>query len=641
MINLNLLEKIQGPQDLKKLSEKEIQDLAEEIRQYIIQVVSNTGGHLAPNLGVVELTLALHLAYEAPKDKIIWDVGHQSYTHKILTGRLEELNTLRQFNGISGFPKRSESPYDVFDTGHSSTSISAALGFALARDIKKENYNVVAVIGDGAMTGGMAFEALNHAGHKGSKLTVILNDNRMSISKNVGAMAAYLNRVRVDPLYTKRKEDIEYILKKVPAIGSTMIKVADRIKDSLRYLLVPGMLFEELGFKYFGPVDGHDLIALRTVLNNTKKINRPVIVHVITQKGRGYLPAQKHPDKFHGTGSFNIETGQSLKKNSTVSYTEVFSDTLIKLGQKHTNLLAITAAMGSGTGTAKFAEKFPDRYFDVGIAEQHAVTMASALALEGYKPVVAIYSTFLQRAYDQILHDVALQKAPVCLVLDRAGLVGEDGPTHHGVFDFSYLRHIPNMVVMAPKDENELQHMLNTAVKYNGPISIRFPRGNGLGVDIEENIKEISIGKAEILQEGSDLTLLAIGNMVKTAQEVAEILSQEKGLKSTVINARFVKPLDKEVILSACKKTNALVTLEEHCLEGGFGSAVLELLQKNDTMPKTLRIGLADEFVTHGNVDILREHYGLTPRKIVEKIYKKFDFIHSPLKKMVLNFSRR
>lgn len=641
MTNLSLLDKIDLPKDLKKLTDTEIIELAQEIREYIVDVVSTTGGHLAPNLGVVELTLALHTVFSTPKDKIVWDVGHQAYVHKILTGRLKEFKSLREYNGLSGFPKRSESEHDFFDTGHSSNSISVALGLAKARDLKKENSNIISVIGDGAMTGGMAFEALNNAGALEKKMIVILNDNKMSISNNVGAMSAYLNRVRLDPLYTKRKEDIEYMLKKFPAIGNKMIKVADRIKDSFRYLLVPGMLFEELGFKYFGPVDGHDYNALKTALNNAALINKPVLVHVITEKGRGYLPAQMNPDKFHGTGSFDVKTGKTRGSSTTPSYTKIFGDTLVQIAKKDFKIVAVTAAMADGTGTSNFAKEFPTRFFDVGIAEQHAVTMSSALALEGFKPVVAIYDTFLQRAYDQIIHDVCMQNSHVIFAIDRAGLVGQDGPTHHGVFDFAFLRHIPNMVIMAPKDENELRHMLFTATSHNGPIAIRYPRGNGLGVPLDAELKNLPIGKSEIIEEGTDLTLLAIGSMVSVALEVAHKLKDKCGLKCTVINARFVKPLDEETIINACKHTKGLVTLEEHSLQGGFGSAVLELLSDNQIHINTLRIGLEDKFTPHGAVKVLKEEYGLQADSIVEKVINKFKEKNSILNKFAINFSGR
>ncbi|MFZ5943404.1 MAG: 1-deoxy-D-xylulose-5-phosphate synthase [Bacillota bacterium] len=639
---MNLLQKIKNPQDIKKMGMTDLQQLAKEIRSEIITTVSKTGGHLAPNLGVVELTLAIHSIFSAPVDKIIWDVGHQAYVHKLLTGRYEQFSTLRQFEGMSGFPKRSESVYDVFDAGHSSTSISAALGFAKARDLQGEKYNVVAVIGDGAMTGGMAFEALNHAGHLGTNLTVILNDNEMSIGQNVGAMSAYLNRVRVDPFYTKRKEDIEFLLKKIPAIGPTMVKAADRLKDSFKYLLVPGMLFEELGFKYFGPVNGHDIAEIKTVLQNTKNIGKPVLVHVITKKGKGYAPAEKNPDKFHGVGPFDLDTGIIENKTNVPSYTNVFSDTLLLLGEQEDKLLAFTAAMGEGTGINKFAIKFPHRCFDVGIAEQHGVTMAAALALEGYKPVVAIYSTFLQRAYDQIVHDVALQKAPVIFAIDRAGLVGEDGPTHHGVFDISFLRHIPNMVIMSPKDENELRHMLFTATFCQYPTAIRYPRGTGLGVELDKELKSLEIGKGEVIREGSDFCFIAIGNMVETARQTADLLWEEKRLSCTVINARFIKPLDEETIIKTLSQKNqGIVTFEEHALAGGFGSCILELLEKHNIKKKVLRIGLEDEFAAHGKIDKLRDFYGLTPLKIKEKIHKEFNLDADTLKKIAINLAGR
>jgi 1-deoxy-D-xylulose-5-phosphate synthase len=638
---LDILRKINDPSDIKKLSLSQLQELASEIRHELLTVVSKNGGHLAPNLGVVELTLAIHSVYSSPTDKIVWDVGHQAYVHKLLTGRNNNFSTLREYGGISGFPKPCESLHDPFGTGHSSTSISAALGFAKARDLDGENHEVVAVIGDGAMTGGMAFEALNHAGHLNTKLTVILNDNEMSIAQNVGAMSAYLNRVRTDPLYTKRKEDVEYLLKKIPAIGSTVVKVADRLKDSLRYLLVPGMLFEELGFKYFGPVNGHDINELTKVLQNTKHINKPVLVHVITKKGKGYLPAEKNPDKFHGIGSFDLSTGEAKKTSDVPSYTRIFSNTLVKLGEIDPKVLAFTAAMGEGAGTSAFSKRFPQRSFDVGIAEQHAVTMAASLALDGYKPVVAIYSTFLQRAYDQIIHDVALQNAPVVFAIDRAGLVGEDGPTHHGVFDLSYLRHIPNLTIMAPKDENELQHMLYTSILHNGPVAVRYPRGSGLGVALDPEFQALPIGKAEIIQQGNDLTLIAIGSMVDTAVKVAQLLAN-KGLSCTVVNARFIKPLDAETILDAIYNSNGVVTLEENVLAGGFGSAILELMANEGLRQKVLRIGLEDDFVTHGKVNILKEVYGLTPEKILLRIEEEFpsNEVHK-LKKLAINLIGR
>lgn len=491
---MQYLQQIKNPDDMKHLKISELKVLAQEIRKEIVEVVSQNGGHLAPNLGAVELTIALHAVFHTPEDKIVWDVGHQAYVHKLLTGRYEQFSTIRTYGGLSGFPKRSESVHDIFGAGHSSTSISAATGLMKARDLRGEHYNVIAVIGDGAMTGGMAFEALENAGHMNSNLIVVLNDNEMSIDPNVGAMAEYLSRVRSNPSYTKSKEEVEVLLKKIPAIGDRMFQAADKLKDSLKYMLVPGVLFEEFGFKYYGPVNGHDLSALLTVLDNVKNMNCPVLIHVVTRKGKGYEPAEKNPDLFHGVGAFDIATGQVKQKSTVPSYTAIFGKTLTALGKDDKRIVGITAAMGKGTGINLFQEQFPERTVDVGIAEQHAVTMAAAMALDGLKPVVAIYSTFLQRAYDQILHDVALQKAPVVFCLDRAGIVGDDGPTHHGVYDIAYLRHIPGMVCMAPKDENELRYMLYSALQYDCPVAIRYPRGAGLGVPIEEALAAVTFG---------------------------------------------------------------------------------------------------------------------------------------------------
>ena len=621
---MQYLQQIKSPDDIRQLKIPELKVLAQEIREELIQVVSENGGHLAPNLGVVELTLALHMVFHTPEDKIIWDVGHQSYVHKLLTGRYEQFHTVRTLNGLSGFPKRSESVHDAFGAGHSSTSISAAVGFAKARDLRGDNNNVIAVIGDGAMTGGMAFEALENAGQMGSNLIVILNDNEMSIDPNVGAMAEYLSRARSNPAYTKSKEDVEELLKKIPGIGDKMFKAADRLKDSLKYLLVPGVLFEEFGFKYYGPVNGHDLSALMAVLENVKGMDRPVLIHVETKKGKGYAPAEKNPDLFHGVSPFHIQTGELKKKSVLPSYTSVFGKTLTQLGAQDNRIVGITAAMGKGTGINIFQEQFPDRTIDVGIAEEHAVTMAAAMALDGYKPVVAIYSTFLQRAYDQVMHDVALQNAPVVFCLDRAGLVGDDGPTHHGIFDISYLRHIPNMVCMAPKDENELRHMLYSALSYDCPVAVRYPRGEGLGVPMDEALQILPLGKAEVLQEGSRITLLALGSMVHIAQEAAARISEEAGITPTVINARFAKPLDAETILRYAAQDTLLVTLEEHAVTGGFGSAVLELFNQHglDTR-NVITIGIADSFVQHGNTARLKEMQGLDTDSIVAKIKER------------------
>ncbi len=615
IIETPLLNQVHGPSDVKRFSVEELYKLAGEIRHTLIETVSRTGGHLAPNLGVVELTLALHSVFSCPEDKIIWDVGHQSYIHKILTGRREALSSLRQYGGISGFPKRAESECDPFDTGHSSTSISAAVGMALARDLNGEKHDIIAVIGDGAMTGGMAFEALNHAGHLGTGLIVVLNDNEMSISENVGALAGYLSRMRTDPKYYKHKEEMELILKKIPSIGSTVVRAIERIKDSFKYLVVPGMLFEELGFTYLGPINGHDIALTKTVLKRAQNSHGPVIVHVITRKGKGYGPAEENPDKFHGVGPFEIETGATPVQKG-VSYTEVFGKTLCEIASTNDKVLAISAAMPTGTGLTQFKERFPARFFDVGIAEQHAVTMAAGLAVRGFIPVVAVYSTFLQRAYDQILHDVALQGLHVVFAIDRAGLVGEDGETHQGVFDISFLRHIPGMTIMAPKDENELRGMLKTAVEYGGPVAVRYPRGVGAGVPLAGDLEAVPLGKAEVLRDGKDITIVAIGPLVHTALKAAEALL-DKGVNATVINARFVKPMDESCLVESVRSTGRLITLEENVLPGGFGSAVLELLNTNNMSVPVKRIGISDEFVCHGASGILREKYGLSEDNII------------------------
>lgn len=621
---MSLLEKIDNPQDLKKIHIKELTVLAKEIRDLMLESVAKTGGHLAPSLGVIELTIALHYVFDPDKDQFVWDVGHQAYAHKILTGRKERFATLRQFQGISGFPKREESKHDIFNTGHSSTSISAALGLALARDILGQSYQVAAIIGDGALTGGQAFEALNQAGHQGINMLVILNDNEMSIAENVGAMSSYLSRLRSDPLYTRRKKDIEFLLRKIPSIGPSVIKAIERVKDSLKYLLVPGMLFEELGFTYLGPIDGHNIIELIDVLHKARKLQGPVLLHVLTQKGKGYEPAESDPATFHGVGPFDLKTGIVYKKAGASTYTGVFGDTLIDLAKHDERIVAITAAMPDGTGLNSFSKIYPKRFIDVGIAEQNAVTMAAAMSLQGLRPVVAIYSTFLQRAYDQVLHDVCLQKAPVVFALDRAGLVGEDGPTHHGVFDFSFLRHIPEMAVMAPKDEDEMRQMLFTALQYNGPVSIRYPRGQAVGVTLNDMYIKLPWGRGEILETGNDILFIAVGTMVYPALEVAGIL-KERGISATVINARFIKPLDEELLVDAVRKHSCFVTFEENVLAGGFGSAVLELLaDKGITKYKCLNIGLPDAFVTHGSTQILKEMLELTPDKMAERINEHF-----------------
>lgn len=616
----NILETINSPADVKALSLDELKQLAEEIRQFLISVISKNGGHLAPNLGVVELSLALHRVFSTPEDKIVFDVGHQSYIHKIITGRREQFPTLRQYGGLSGFPKRSESEHDAFGTGHSSTSISAALGMAVARDLQGKDYNVVAVIGDGSMTGGMAFEALNNAGTLHKKMIVVLNDNEMSISKNVGAMSEYLYQLRTGETYNKIKHDIEGWLKNME-FGTDVLKAIRRLKGSVKYLMVPTSIFEELGFTYLGPVDGHDLQGLTEVLQAAKKIDGPVLVHVLTKKGKGYKPAEESPNKFHGTGPFEIATGKKIANpNAPITYTEVFGKTLTELANEDKEIIGITAAMPDGTGMSTFAKAHPERFFDVGIAEQHAVTSAAGAAAAGMKPVAAIYSTFLQRAYDSVLHDICMQKLHVTLCLDRAGLVGDDGYTHHGVFDYAYLRSMPEMTIMAPKDENELRHMLKTAVDYDGPVSVRYPRGCGVGVEISEPMHSLPIGKAEVLREGKNVCLWAIGSMVQSALQVAAKLA-EQGISAGVVNMRFAKPLDKELLLAHAAQYGKIVTLEEGALQGGVGSAVMETLNEAKILQqcRVLTLGIPDEFVLHGNKKLLMKDLGLDVDAIVSK----------------------
>ena len=619
-LSKNILDTINSPADVKALSMEELKQLAEEIRQLLISVIAKTGGHLAPNLGVVELTLALHRVFSTPEDKIVFDVGHQAYIHKIITGRREQFPTLRQYGGLSGFPKRSESAHDAFGTGHSSTSISAALGMAVARDIKQQDYNVIAVIGDGSMTGGMAFEALNNAGTLHKRMIVVLNDNEMSISKNVGAMSEYLYHLRTGETYNKIKHDLEGWLKNMD-FGSDVLKALRRLKGSVKYLMVPTSIFEELGFTYLGPIDGHDLPTLIEVMQAAKKIDGPVLVHVLTKKGKGYKPAEESPNKFHGTGPFEIATGKKITNpNAPVTYTEVFGKALTELADEDKDIIGITAAMPDGTGLSAFAKAHPTRFFDVGIAEQHAVTSAAGAAAAGLKPVAAIYSTFLQRAYDSVLHDICMQKLHVTLCLDRAGLVGDDGYTHHGVFDYAYLRSMPEMTVMAPKDENELRHMLKTAVDFDGPISLRYPRGSGVGVDITELMQALPIGKAEVLREGQDVSIWAIGSMVQSAAQAAEKLA-EQDISAGVVNMRFVKPLDKELLLAQAREYGKIVTLEEGVLQGGVGSAVLEALNEAQLLTKcrVLTLGIPDEFVLHGDKKLLMKDLGLDVDAIVAK----------------------
>lgn len=618
---MNLLETINKPEDLKKLDAALLPRLAKEIRTLVINTVSQTGGHLAPNLGVVELTLALHRVFDLPKDKIVWDVGHQSYIHKILTERREQFSTLRQFGGLCGFPNRSESIYDAFGTGHSSTSISAALGMAVARDLKGEDFNVIAVIGDGSFTGGMAFEALNHAGEMQKKMLVVLNDNEMSIAKNVGALSEYFYRMRTGPTYARIKRDVDAILKHLPPISSKMIHTAERVKNSVKFLLVPGMLFEELGLNYIGPVDGHDIERMTEVFEMTKHSDKPTVVHVLTCKGKGYAPAEEKAENFHGVGPFAIATGDKSASSKIPTYTETFSKALVALAEKDKRIVAITAAMPDGTGLTRFSKKFPRRFFDVGIAEQHAVTLAAGMACDGLKPLVAIYSTFLQRAYDQIIHDVCLQNLPVVFAVDRTGLVGDDGATHHGVFTFSYLRNIPNLTIMSPKDENELVAMLETAFELDSPVAVLYPRGSGLGVEVNWEPEILERGKAELLQKGKDVVIWAVGSMVQHALNISYKLA-EQGINPSVVNARFIKPLDTQLLLETVQDNKYLVTLEENTVEGGFGSAVLEKLQNLELLQKikTLSIGLPDTFVTHGKNTLLLESLKLDADSLTQQI---------------------
>ncbi len=603
-----LLDRLLGPGDLKTYSYNELDILAKEIRQEIIHTVAQNGGHLAPNLGVVELTLALHRVYNSPYDKIIWDVGHQSYTHKLLTGRRDNFFSLRQYGGISGFPKPEESIHDAFPTGHSSTSISVALGMAMARDLNHENQEIVAVIGDGSITGGMALEALNHAGHLKANLTVVLNDNEMSIAPNVGALSAYLSSLRTDPGYFKFKTDLHYVLYKIPLVGHKLAKVVENMKDAFKYMLVPGIFFEELGFTYLGPIDGHNIQKMCRVLTEAQNIKGPVLVHVVTKKGKGYKPAEKAPERFHGVGPFDIQTGQTIPKKG-LSFTDCFAKAIIEEAKKDPKIVAITAAMADGTGLSCFAQMFPERFFDVAIAEQHAVTFAAGLANKGMKPVVAIYSTFLQRAYDQIIHDVALGNLPVVFVVDRAGLVGPDGPTHHGMFDLSYLRNIPNMIIFSPKDGRELADMLHTAFRLEQPVAIRYPKATTVrGLDY--NTREcITPGKAEVISLGKHLNILAEGIMVELAKKLRAELAKE-GIDCGVVNIRSVKPLDEELIKNLARNT-PLVTIENNTVVGGFGSAVLEVLSKEEILQKVKTFGLPNSFVGSGSCSELYQATGL------------------------------
>ncbi|MBU2620759.1 MAG: 1-deoxy-D-xylulose-5-phosphate synthase [Proteobacteria bacterium] len=623
---MSILSNINSPDDLKSLSRSDLPELASEIRKLIVDVVSKNGGHLASSLGAVELAIAIHYVFDAPVDKIIWDVGHQAYAHKIITGRREKFHTLRKHEGICGFTRICESQYDAFSTGHSSTSISAGLGIACAKHLKNETAKVIAVIGDGSMTAGLAYEGLNQAGylHKDKDIIVILNDNDMSIAQNVGALSSFLSRTLSKKYLQDLRKEFGELLKSLPRIGDDVYKFAKRSEESFKAFVTPGMLFEAFNFEYFGPINGHNMDHLIDILNNIKHMKEPALLHVTTKKGKGYPPAEKNPIYFHGVGSFEIKTGNSNgKKNNIPTYTEVFGETMIRLAREDEKIIAVTAAMPEGTGLAKFHELFPERFFDVGIAEQHGVTFAAGLATEGFKPVVAIYSTFLQRAYDQILHDVCIEALPVIFAIDRGGIVGEDGATHNGLFDISYLRNLPNMVLMAPKDENELRRMLLTALSHNGPIAFRYPRGTAVGVPIEQDIKPLPIGKGEILTKGKDILILAIGRSVCDALAANEKLISEHGIYSTVVNCRFVKPLDVELITSLAKEIPRIITVEENIRQGGFGSAILECLNDEGISGfKIERLGIPDLFVEHGPQELLRTKYKIDSKAIVDSALK-------------------
>lgn len=603
-----MLEKINSPEDLKKLNIEEKQKLAQEIREYILQVVSENGGHLASNLGVVELTLALHSVFNMPKDKIVWDVGHQSYVHKIITGRREKFKTLRKLNGLSGFPKINESEYDSFDTGHSSTSISAALGMARARDLKGEDNQVIAVIGDGALTGGMALEALNDAGCSETKMIVILNDNEMSIAKNIGGLNMFLSKLRTKRLYTKSNVSAKKMISKIPVIGKLIVKIIQRIKRSIKQLIIPKMFFEDIGFTYLGPVNGHDIEQLQNIMKISKQVQGPVLIHVLTKKGKGYKIAEENPDKFHATSPFDIETGKT-KKEKKADYSKIFGEKLVDLAKKDKRIVAVTASMKDGTGLAKFAKEFPERFFDIGIAEQHAITMAAGMAKEGMIPFVPIYSSFYQRAYDQVIHDVAIQNLPVIMCVDRAGVVGADGETHQGTLDMSFFRLVPNLTIMAPKDFKELEDMMEFAITLNKPVVIRYPRGGE-----DENVKfekheEIKLGKAEVLKEGQDVSIIAIGKRVAKAMQMAEDYKNE-GIDAEVINARFLKPLDVDTIKKSIEKTKNVVTLEDGTKINGLGTAIEELIVEEKLQGVELqKYAWPDEFIKHGKVEELEEIY--------------------------------
>ena len=622
-----MLEQINNAEDLKKLSINEKNTLSGEIRNYILDVVSKNGGHLASNLGIVELTIAIHSVFNLDKDKVVWDVGHQTYVHKILTGRKDSLKSLRKLDGIAGFPKTSESKTDCFNTGHSSTSISAAMGIAKARDLKNEDYSVLAVIGDGALTGGMALEALNHVGSSKTRMIVILNDNEMSISKNVGGINKFLSKLRVKKRYTISNKKGRKIIEKIPLIGKPTVNAVTKIKKSIKQLILPKMYFEDIGFKYVGPVDGHNIEDMEYILSRAKELDEPVLIHVLTKKGKGYKPAEDNPDKYHGTGPFNIETGESTKKKSK-DYSKAFGEKLIELADKNKTIVAITAAMRDGTGLKDFSIKYPERFFDVGIAEQHALTFAAGLAKEGMIPFVPIYSSFYQRAYDQVIHDICIQKLPVIMCVDRAGCVGNDGETHQGLYDMAFFKLIPNIAIMAPKDFEELNKMMEFAIELKAPVVIRYPRGGEADIRFEKH-EEIKLGKSETIQEGKDVSLIGIGKMTSTAMKVANLLKKDD-ISAEVINARFLKPIDEKVITESISKTKFVITIEDGTEIGGLGSSIKELIvSKNIEGVKIKCFAYPDEFIKHGSVPELEELYGVDCENIVRYIKNKFDFLRN------------
>ena len=618
---MNLLKQINDPADMRKLPVSKLQPLTDEIREYMIETLSKIGGHTGASLGPVELILALHYAFDTPRDKLVFDIGHQAYAHKIITGRRDQFPTIRQYNGLSGFLRREESQYDVFNAAHAGTSISSALGIAAARDLKGEDFNVIAFIGDAGLTAGMALEGINQVGHLKSKMIILLNDNEMSISPNVGALAGYLNRIRTARPYNEFKHEIEEWLKAIPAVGPMMLSGARALKDSLAAAFIPGALWEELGLKYMGPINGHDINSILTTLEAAKQEEGPVLIHALTVKGKGYEPAERDKAAWHGTSAFEIASGKFIKEPATApTYTATFADATIEIMKEDPRVVAITAAMPDGTGLSKVMKAFPERTYDVAIAEQHAVTFAAGMATEGLKPICAIYSSFLQRAYDQIFHDVVLMDLDVTFALDRAGVAGADGPTHHGLMDFCYLRGMPRVVVMAPKDENELRHMMKTAVMYNGPASVRYPRGNGFGVPMDPEIKQLEIGKAEIVRHGSDVAIIGIGTQVHYCEKAAERLAAE-GLNPTVVNARFVKPLDAELIVALARSHGSIVTVEDHYVQAGFGSAVMELLEEKGVHDvRVLCLGFPDKLVEHASQSTLLAKYGLDADGIYNRV---------------------